>query len=76
MTGSYDFRLVPVSIVIALGLTFRLREYGKSSPLWKTGSAVMMGAAIPIMHYTGIFPFDGSNAFTLFPEANQTCCPS
>ena len=40
--------------LIALWLTFRFREDEKSSLLWKTGSAVVMGAAIPVMHYTGM----------------------
>jgi PAS domain S-box-containing protein len=58
---SYDPVLLTLSVVsaivislIALCLTFRLREDEKSSPLWKTGSAAVMGAAIPVMHYTGM----------------------
>ena len=58
---SYDPVLLTLSVVsaivislIALWLTFRLREDEKSSPLRKTGSAVVMGAAIPVMHYTGM----------------------
>ena len=58
---SYDPLLLILSVVfaimislVALWLTFRFREDENSSPLWKTGSAVVMGAAIPIMHYTGM----------------------
>ena len=58
---SYDPMFLTLSIVsaivislIALWLTFHFREDEKSSPLWKTGSAVVMGAAIPVMHYIGM----------------------
>jgi PAS domain S-box-containing protein len=58
---SYDPLLLTLSVVsaiaislIALWLTFRFREDVKTSPWWKTGSAVVMGAAIPVMHYTGM----------------------
>src|SRR5438270_7945917 len=58
-TCSYDPMLLSLSVVsaiaislIALWLTFRFREDEKSSPLLKTGSAVVMGAVIPVMHYT------------------------
>ena len=58
---SYDPLLLILSVVfaiaislIALWLTFHFREDVKTSPWWKTGSAVMMGAAIPVMHYTGM----------------------
>ena len=58
---SYDPMLVTLSVVsaivislIALWLTFRFREDEKSSPLRKIGSAVVMGAAIPVMHYIGM----------------------
>src|SRR6266436_88063 len=51
---SYDPVLLTLSIVfaivislIALWLTFRFREDAKTSPWWKTGSAVVMGAAMP-----------------------------
>ena len=58
----YDPLLVGLSIAIAIGvscvaltLAFRLR--GESALAWswkKVGSAVLMGAAIPSMHYTGM----------------------
>ena len=60
-TCSYDpllltcpFSSAIVISLIALWLTFRFRQNEKSSPLWKTGSAVVMGAAIPVMHYIGM----------------------
>ncbi len=58
---SYDPLLLTLSVVfaiaislIALWLTFHFREDVTTSPWWKTGSAVVMGAAIPVMHYTGM----------------------
>src|SRR5690349_9996985 len=58
---SYEPQLVILSVVlailislVALWLTFRLREDVKGSFLWKVGTAVVMGAAIPVMHYTGM----------------------
>jgi two-component system sensor histidine kinase/response regulator len=58
---SYSPILVSVSIalaivisLVALWLSFTLRE-GKESLGWKKkASAVLMGAAIPVMHYTGM----------------------
>jgi len=51
---SYDPLLLTLSVVsamaislIALWLTFRFREDAKTPLWWKTGSAVVMGAAIP-----------------------------
>ncbi len=60
-TGRYHLGLVVFSILLAIGislvalwLTFRFREESKR-PLWeKVGVALVMGAAIPIMHYTGM----------------------
>jgi len=58
---SYDPWLFTLSIVlaivislVALWLTFRLREEDKASFLWKIAAAIVMGAAIPSMHYTGM----------------------
>jgi len=58
---SYDPLLVSLSVLlaivislVALWLTFRLREDAKASLWWKSASAVVMGAAIPVMHYTGM----------------------
>jgi len=58
---SYDLRLVTVSVAVAivislaaLWLSFRFREDKKASSGWKAASAIVMGAAIPVMHYTGM----------------------
>src|SRR6266852_2022852 len=58
---SYDLRLLILSVVlalvislVALWLTFRFREDTKAFAWWKTASAIVMGAAIPVMHYTGM----------------------
>jgi len=58
---SYNPWIVALSVVfavvislVAILLTFRFREDEKASPLLKGGSAVVMGAAIPVMHYTGM----------------------
>ncbi|MGA8763516.1 MAG: MHYT domain-containing protein [Candidatus Sulfotelmatobacter sp.] len=58
---SYDPRIVTLSIalaivisLIAILLTFRFREDAKSSASWKIAAAVVMGSAIPVMHYTGM----------------------
>ncbi len=39
---------------IALWLTFHLRDPSRTNGWQKLGSAVVMGAAIPVMHYTGM----------------------
>jgi two-component system, sensor histidine kinase and response regulator len=56
---SYDPLLLTLSVVlaivislVALLLTFRFRE--DAIAWWKTASAIVMGAAIPVMHYTGM----------------------
>ena len=57
---SYDPWLVLASILLAVAislvallLTFRVREEKKTS--WrKIVSALVMGSAIPVMHYTGM----------------------
>jgi PAS domain S-box-containing protein len=58
---SYDLWLLTLSVVVAIAislvalwLTFRLREDENSSLLWKGAAAIVMGAAIPSMHYTGM----------------------
>src|SRR5216684_6248470 len=40
--------------LVAIWLTFHFREDGTASFSWKIGCAVIMGAAIPTMHYTGM----------------------
>ena len=58
---SYDPLLLTLSVVFAIGislaaiwLTFRFREEANNSAGWKVACAVVMGAAIPVMHYTGM----------------------
>jgi PAS domain S-box-containing protein len=58
---AYSPGLVTLSIVlavaislVALWLTFRAREENKIAGWQKTASALVMGAAIPVMHYTGM----------------------
>ncbi len=60
-TCSYDPRILTLSValaivisLIALLLTFRFREDAKSSASWKIAAAIVMGSAIPVMHYTGM----------------------
>jgi diguanylate cyclase (GGDEF)-like protein/PAS domain S-box-containing protein len=59
-TIRYDRRLVGLSVVlaiviscVALALSFRLRN--SYSIGWKIFCAVIMGSAIPLMHYTGMW---------------------
>ena len=58
---SYDPRILTLSValaivisLIALLLTFRFREDAKSAASWKIAAAIVMGSAIPVMHYTGM----------------------
>jgi len=58
---SYAPGLVALSVVfailislVALWLTFRLREEAQGQRWQKAASAIIMGAAIPVMHYTGM----------------------
>jgi two-component system sensor histidine kinase/response regulator len=58
---SYDPRILSLSVLfaiiislVALWLTFRFREDRKPTGWWKMASAIVMGAAIPVMHYTGM----------------------
>jgi len=57
----YSLRIVSVSVILAIGisfialwLSFRFREDTSGQGWWKLASAVVMGAAIPVMHYTGM----------------------
>ena len=57
----YSGRLVALSIVlaivislVALVLAFLLRDETKAGGWRKIGSAVLMGLAVPVMHYTGM----------------------
>jgi two-component system, sensor histidine kinase and response regulator len=47
------FSAITISLS-ALWLWFRFREDTRISPLLRMGSAFVMGAAIPVMHYTGM----------------------
>ena len=67
----YDTRLVILSIVlaivisfVALWLVFYVREDTKNNAWRKLASAGVMGAAIPVMHYTGM-------AAATFTASNQ-----
>lgn len=58
---TYSPRLVILSVVlavvislVAMGLTFYFRDEPKAWGWQKIGSALVMGAAIPVMHYTGM----------------------
>jgi PAS domain S-box-containing protein len=46
--------LAIVISLVAIWLTFRFREAAIASAGWKIACAVVMGGAIPIMHYTGM----------------------
>jgi len=57
----YSIPLVVVSVIlaivisyVALSLTFAVREQTTSLSWRKSGSAVLMGLAIPVMHYVGM----------------------
>jgi len=57
----FDQRMVALSIIlavvisfVALWLVFRLRGENEQGGLQKVMTAIIMGAAIPVMHYTGM----------------------
>jgi two-component system, sensor histidine kinase and response regulator len=57
----YDARLVMLSValaiiiaLVAIYLVFHLRSEVRSGSVKKVAAAVLMGAAIPVMHYTGM----------------------
>ena len=57
----YSFAIVTLSVVLAIAislvalfLAFRLRNDVKGKRLPKLASAMLMGTAIPVMHYTGM----------------------
>jgi PAS domain S-box-containing protein len=61
----YSVALVILSVVLAifiswtaLWLTFRLRDEATATGWRKLSSAILMGAAIPFMHYTGMAAVD------------------
>lgn len=60
-TCSYNPGIVALSVFLAIAIslaavwiTFRFRDEVRRSPWLKIGAASVMGAAIPIMHYTGM----------------------
>jgi PAS domain S-box-containing protein len=60
-TCAYDSWLLSLSVIlavvislVALWLTFQFTGEPRRSPWLKTGSALIMGSAIPVMHYTGM----------------------
>ena len=65
MVGSYDFRLVALSVFIAmlasyaaLDLSGRVTSsHGRTRLLWLSGGAVAMGIGIWSMHYIGMLAF-------------------
>ncbi|MBZ5593236.1 MAG: hypothetical protein LAP39_13425 [Acidobacteriia bacterium] len=57
----YSAGMVALSVIlaiaismVALRLTFQLRDENAATGWRKLGSAILMGAAIPVMHYTGM----------------------
>jgi two-component system, sensor histidine kinase and response regulator len=46
--------LAVVISLVALGLTFSFRDEARATSWQKIASALVMGAAIPVMHYTGM----------------------
>jgi two-component system sensor histidine kinase/response regulator len=57
----YDMRIVALAVVlaiiisfVALLITYSIRDQSTSFSLRKTASAVVMGLAIPVMHYVGM----------------------
>jgi PAS domain S-box-containing protein len=83
----FNFRIVALSVVlaivvslIALLMAFGLREETKWTARRRLGSAVMMGAAISAMHYTGmaaasftpsVLPVDLSHAMNISSLGNN-----
>ena len=71
----YDSRLVALSValaivisLVALILTFLFRDEVRASSWRKVGSAVLMGVAVPVMHYTGM----AAASFTAAPMMGDT----
>jgi PAS domain S-box-containing protein len=74
-TCSYNGWLLTLSVFLAmvislaaLWLWFHFREESRHRPRWKIGSAIVMGAAIPVMHYTAM----AAAKFTPSPLAPDT----
>ena len=76
-TCSYDPLLLTLSVVFAIvislaaiWLTFHFREETRASAGWKVGTAIVMGAAIPVMHYTGMAAAQFT-AVTMAPDTSH-----
>src|SRR6266853_5340234 len=65
MTGSYDYRLVALSVLIAVCASYAALELaarttaarGRARLLWLAGGAAAMGLGIWSMHYVGMLAF-------------------
>src|SRR5258708_39393751 len=65
MTGSYDYRLVALSVLIAVCASYAALELaarttaarGRTRLLWLAGGAAAMGLGIWSMHYVGMLAF-------------------
>jgi diguanylate cyclase (GGDEF)-like protein len=65
MTGSYNFPLVALSLIVAIVASYTALELagrvsqkrGKSSWLWLAGGALSMGSGIWSMHFIGMLAF-------------------
>src|SRR5438552_18158601 len=65
MIGSYDYRLVSLSILIAIGAAYAALELaaritaasGRARLAWLAGGATAMGVGIWSMHYIGMLAF-------------------
>src|SRR5436305_5536705 len=65
LVGSYDYRLVALSVVIAIVAAYAALDFaarvtsarGTVRFLWLTGGAVAMGTGIWSMHYIGMLAF-------------------
>src|ERR1700704_4921829 len=66
LLGSYDYRLVALSVVIAMLASYAALDLGGRVTasrgllryIWLTGGAVAMGMGIWSMHYIGMLAYD------------------
>src|SRR6202140_533828 len=66
MKGSYDYRLVPLSVLIAVLASYAALELtarttaarGRLRLAWLVGGAIAMGQGIWSMHYIGMLAFN------------------
>jgi two-component system, sensor histidine kinase and response regulator len=65
LTGAYDYRLVAISVLIAIGASYAALDLagrvtaarGSSRAMWLAGGATAMGVGIWSMHYIGMLAF-------------------